>query len=242
MGQINIANSKNRDAVVYTRSVSTSSKVRYIDEKQRQVENRKILRATLDRDIRHLKEQVGDDMEALAQQMIDGDPEVGFEKFGSFLGKTARAYIDQDGKLVHRVVEWDIVRNPDGSVRERRSHKATQPNINEETPLKWTGKLMKKEKVYNKFVFSHMVQIMHYNGLTYDFLFTMAKDLEEKESLMLLGAGPKNNQPLVFQRNGTPYRGFLEGRTKGDKYALILHLSNMELKKTSQEEEGDDHA
>jgi len=27
-----------------------------------------------------------------------------------------------------------------------------------------------------------------------------------------------------------PYRGFLEGRTKGTEYCLLLHLSNIELK------------
>jgi hypothetical protein len=27
-----------------------------------------------------------------------------------------------------------------------------------------------------------------------------------------------------------PYRGFLEGRTRGDTYRLVLHLSNLELK------------
>jgi hypothetical protein len=47
---------------------------------------------------------------------------------------------------------------------------------------------------------------------------------------MLVGAGPKSNLPLVFQRGGTPYRGFLEGRTQGERYMLALHLSNMELK------------
>jgi len=30
--------------------------------------------------------------------------------------------------------------------------------------------------------------------------------------------------------NGSPYRGFLEGRVDGERYILLLHLSNMELK------------
>ena len=71
---------------------------------------------------------------------------------------------------------------------------------------------------------------MHVNGLTYDFLFSMAKELEQSESLLLLGAGAKGAQPLVLTRGGQQYRGFLEGRTQGKKYCLILHLSNMELK------------
>ena len=58
----------------------------------------------------------------------------------------------------------------------------------------------------------------------------MAQELEKADSLMLLGGGPKSNQPLILRRGGSPYRGFLEGRTDGEKYCLILHLSNLELR------------
>ena len=89
---------------------------------------------------------------------------------------------------------------------------------------------MPKEKVFNRFVFQLKQQIHHINGLTYDFLFEMAKELEAKKAVMLLGAGAKSNEPLILRRGAQAYRGFLEGRTEGDKYCLILHLSNMELK------------
>jgi hypothetical protein len=36
---------------------------------------------------------------------------------------------------------------------------------------------------------------------------------------------------LIFQTNGNPYRGFLDGRVNKKQYQLILRLSNMELKK-----------
>ena len=90
--------------------------------------------------------------------------------------------------------------------------------------------LIKKEEACRKFVFSGKLQLVHINGLTYDFLHGIASELEKEQSLMLLGAGSKSNQPLVLRRGGSPYRGFLEGRTDGRKYALILHLSNLELK------------
>ena len=79
--------------------------------------------------------------------------------------------------------------------------------------------------------------MLHINGLTYDFLFTMAEELEKKNSLMLLGGGPKSNQPLVLRRGGAPYRGFLEGRVRGDRYCLLLHLSNLELRAPVDEAE-----
>ena len=84
------------------------------------------------------------------------------------------------------------------------------------------------------------MQLMHINGLTYDFLFGMAKDLEDQQSMMLLGGGAKANEPLILRRGNSPFRGFLEGRTQGDKYCLILHLSNLELRSPEKQKPEDD--
>ena len=80
------------------------------------------------------------------------------------------------------------------------------------------------------FIFSKKYQLRHVNGLTYDFLYDMAKQLDEKNALMLIGTGTKGTQPLIFHAGGVPYRGFLEGRIEGDTYCLILHLTNLEMK------------
>ncbi len=80
------------------------------------------------------------------------------------------------------------------------------------------------------FVFSKKYQIKHINGLTYDFLFDMARQLAEKKAVMLVGGGSKGVAPLVLANGGTSYRAFLEGRVEGEKYCLILHLTNLELK------------
>jgi len=229
MGTINLSNNNNRDAMVNTETVRTALRVRWLDEKGRQATNVRILKCTVDRDCDELVKQAGA-LEKVSELLLKGDPEVDVETYGRFLSDTSRVYIDADKKIVHKVQEWEIVKNPDGTERERRPRKVAVPNTSTETPLKWSGKLMKKAEVYNKFVFAAKLQIVHVNGLTFDFLYAMAKDLEEKQSLMLMGAGPRSNLPLVLQRGGTQYRGFLEGRTQGDKYCLILHLSNMELK------------
>lgn len=233
MGTINLSNSKGRDAVVGTQSVQSTLRLRWLDKNGQRAQNARVIKATLDRDADALlKEHAGaaDPAKALGEAIIKGDPEVDVERVGGFLRDTARVYVDPDQKIVHAVTEWDVVRAPDGSVKERRPHKAPQPNVTDETPLRWSGKLLKKTEVFNKFVFSSKLQVVHVNGLTYDFLFEMAKELEQKESLLLIGAGPKSGQPLVFRRGGLPYRGFLEGRTQGDSYCLILHLSNLELR------------
>ena len=97
-------------------------------------------------------------------------------------------------------------------------------------PVAWTGKKMPIAQAYNRFIFGRKYQLSHTSGLTYDFLYAMAKELHDSQSLMLMAAGAKGNEPLIFQENGKPYRAFLEGRIDGDKYLLLMHLSNLELK------------
>jgi hypothetical protein len=241
MGEINLSNSKARDAVVATHSVRIPMKVRWLDEQGRQASTSRLLKASMDRDIRALEQQAGG-LDKVAAALLAGDPELDIERYGRFLKETSRVYVDPEGKVVRKVLQYEIVRNPDGSEKERRLKKSPAPNTATEIPLKWSGKLLKKAEVYNRYVFSGKLQIVHVNGLTYDFLFGIARELEEKESLMLVGAGPKSNQPLIFQRGGTPYRGFLEGRTRGDHYLLVMHLSNMELKAPPREPGGGDTA
>jgi hypothetical protein len=229
MPSINLSNSKGRDALVGSQAVQRPLKVRWLDEQGRQAQSARIMKGDLAHDLTALETKAGG-RDKIAQALVDGDPELDIELHGSLLKETSRVFIDPDGKIVRRIKQFEVIRNPDGSERERRPRKVAAPNTADELPLKWTGKLMKKADVYNKFVFATKRQILHVNGLTYDFLFGMAKELHEAQSMMLLGAGPKGNQPLVLTKGGQQYRGFLEGRIDGDKYCLILHLSNMELK------------
>lgn len=234
MGQINIANSAGRDALVTTDSVRSPLKVRWVDGKGRQASNTRVVKATIDRDIAALQQKLGG-LPDVATALIEDDPEIDLENTGRLLRDTSRVYVDQDREIVHKVEFWEIVRNPDGSERERRPRKMADPNIAGEVPLRWSGVYIDKAEACRKFVFAGKVQLHHINGLTYDFLYGMAKELEEKNCLMLIGAGPKSNQPLILRRGSTPYRGFLEGRTEGDKYCLLLHFSNMELKAPTEE-------
>lgn len=229
MATINLANSKGRDAVVGAQSCLKTTKVRWVDEQGRQCQSARLMKSHVAHDLASLELQAGG-REKIAELLIACDAEIDLENFGSIQKETSRVFIDPNGKIVHRVRQFEVLRNPDGTERERRPRKVAQPNASTETPLKWSGKLMKKKDVYNKFVFASKRQILHVNGLTYDFLFNMAKELEESQSFMLVGAGPKGNLPLVLTRGGQQFRGFLEGRTRGDQYCLILHLSNMELK------------
>ena len=237
MAEINLSNAGGRDAVVAAESIRSRLRVRWVDEQGRQATNQRVLKASIEQDIATLTRKCGG-LDEIADRLLDEDPEIDIELTGRFLRDTSRVYIDPDNRIVHGVQQWEIVRNPDGSERQRRPRVLPETNTAAETPLKWSGVYVKKDEAIRKFVFSGKLQLQHVNGLTYDFLYAMAKELEQRESLMLLGAGPKSNQPLVLRRGGSQYRGFLEGRTDGDKYCLLLHLSNLELKTPSQDESG----
>jgi ribosomal protein S24E len=226
---INISNAKNRDATVALEAVRPSRDVHYIDEDHNMVMNRRLLKTDVQHDLSELTKKE-DDLGKLAKKLVKDDPEIDIEKFGMFLGETSRVYVSEKG-IVHSVEEFEVITNPDGTVRDRRPRKKELQNINSDVPLKWSGKFIKKKEAVKKFVFGSKKQLIHVNGLTYDFLFEIAKELHDKDSLMLVRGGEKGDKPIVLNRGGKPYNAFLEGRVDGDAYCLILHLSNMELKK-----------
>lgn len=169
--------------------------------------------------------------DGLAQALVDEDPEVDLEHVGRSLGGTDNVFLSSAGEVLFAspsVVE--LVLGPDGSERERRAPVDGEANVNETTPLRWSKMRLKRGAAVRRFVFARSLQIHHVDGLSYDYLYAMAKELDEADEVVLVGGGPAGRDPLVFQTNGTPYRGFLEGRVDGTRYQLLLHLSNLELK------------
>ena len=183
-----------------------------------------------------LEARYGDD---LAEKLIAGDIEVDIEQVGRAIGETAVVYLSSQGDVLYAppaVVE--VLLGPDGQEKERRTPLEVPPNVNDEVPVRWTGRKIPIHDVIRRFAFRRTLQLKHVDGLTFDFLFEMAKTLHDDQVALLLGAGPKGKHPLIFQANGAPYQGFLEGRVAGEKYKLLLHLSNLELKRPKVEEEG----
>lgn len=229
MPNINLTDSRKRDAVVKAESVRITAPVRYVGPKGGRAYTRRVLKATVEHDYKSLLDQAGTP-EKLGKALVDGDPEVDIERFGTSLWNLSRVYTDPDDALVFRIEQFEVVRGPFGRTKERRPRERDEANVDDDVPLKWTGTLLPKDEAYRKFVFSSKLQIVHVNGLTFDFLYGMAEELHNANSVMLLGGGRSGKQPLVFRRGSTPYRGFLEGRVNGKQYILLLHLSNMELK------------
>ena len=236
MPEINLSNEAGRDASVNLENIAKTETVRWLDDQGRQASGIRVLKAPIQRGIHFLQKEFGD-LESISEALIQGDPEIDIESAGRYLTETSRVYVNEDKRLVHKIHAFEIIRNPDGTERGRRPKRITDANISSEHPLKWTGVFIKKEEAIRKFVFSSKLQLHHINGLTYDFLYSMAQELEKRDSLMIVGGGKKSNEPLILRRAGLPKRGFLEGRTRGKDYMLILHLSNLELKTPDEPEE-----
>src|SRR5258708_17331703 len=177
MSSFNLANPKGRDASVDAQSIRTTVRVRWLDEEGRQATGVRMVKATVEQDIRGLEADAGG-LENVAQRLIDGDPEVDIETFGRLLRETSRVFVDPHGQIVHKVVQVEVVRNPDGTERERRPRNATKQNTNTDEPIRLSGRTMKKAEGYNRFVFALKRQLLHLNGLTYDFLYSIDRDHE----------------------------------------------------------------
>lgn len=238
MKVINIADEKQRNSRVALDNKKRSQWLRRVDQQSQPIESVRIVKGSLETDLTHLVRDTS--LESLSQQLIESDPEVDLELFGKRIDGTVRIYLTPDHQPAGAVHFKEKVFSADGDLTEERDMRETEANINSELPLKWTGKLLSKAECVKKFVFTNAYQIKHVDGLTFDFLYNMAKELDEKKSLLFLGAGKKSNEPLILSRNGKQFRAFLEGRIKGNGYQLIMHLTNMELKtvpKTQEKEE-----
>ena len=170
--------------------------------------------------------------EDYSKDLIEGDPEVDLELVGKKLQNLTSVYVSSAGELIYAAPEIEeLILNPDGSERERRKPVDIDANVHDEYPIKWVGKKIPISECCRKFFFRRSVQLNHVDGLTFDFLYKMAKQLEEEQVMSLVGTGKSGKDPLIFQANGKPYRAFLEGRTQGERFKLFLHLSDMELKR-----------
>ncbi|MCU0430032.1 MAG: hypothetical protein MUF42_08680 [Cytophagaceae bacterium] len=228
MRGIDIADSKNRNTEVLYFSPAEKKKIRFISEHGEETKTQKLIKTG--KSLSQLLSAVEGDTAALAEALIEGDPEIDLELVGKYAGTVNKVYINSDLEVVHRVEKKEWVYSPKGELIEERKPKHLVANVKESTfPVKG-AKYFPKKEIFNKFIFTRKYQLRHTDGLSFDFLFGIAKELHEKDSMLLMGAGAKGNEPLVFDDGGKPYRAFLEGKIEEDRYLLVMHLSNLELK------------
>lgn len=227
MRKIHLMNEAARDATIAIDSIPEAPAPK-LGVPGRNIAFHRYLAATEAGMLPALREAHGD---GLAQALVDGDPEIDLEQVGRILGETTPVYLSADGQVLHvSPVLVDVLVGPDGAEKDRKPAVDVPANVNEPEPMKIAGRKIAKAEAITRYAFRRTVAIRHVDGLTYDFLYAIAKQLADEGTLAMLGAGPKGRDPLVFQENGSPYRGFLEGRVDGPRYMLLLHLSNLELR------------
>ena len=150
---------------------------------------------------------------------------------GRRITTTHTVYLSGAGDVLHAPPEVvELLLDPFGEERERRTPTELEANVNDAMPIRWRRRRMPRTELVRRFVIKRTLQVHHDSGITYDYLYKMAKELDEADAVVLLGAGEKGRDPLRFAQNGSPYQAFLEGRVDGPRYKLLMHLSDMELK------------
>jgi hypothetical protein len=179
------------------------------------------------------------DLPALTPElMIAGDPEIDIAQAGRRLDvEMTAAFFDPtspDPKPIGDFQLIDLVLDVAGKEKERRPHVTRTPNFNDVHPVKIVRRFPLAEAL-TSFLFRQTWQLVHEDGLTFEFLHQLAQELYQKQEMALLGAGPKGNAPLVVREAGTAFRAFLSGEVQegpqGPEYKLLVMLSDQELKR-----------
>lgn len=229
---LSITDDKKRDAHVEVASPPRPERLRWVSGKDgAPIRLERLVKSTDKTSFEALAQRFGT-MEAISTALVAGDPELDLEQVGRRLGQATRVWVGRSGQVLYAARVLSVVTAPDGTEKSRGDFVDVEATVGEDQPpIPWTGRLIPATEVVRKFVLGRKLQVRHVNGLTFEFLHSIASSLEKADKLLLVGAGPKGQSPLVFQTNGAPFRGFLEGRTDGpDRYLLVLHLSNLELK------------
>lgn len=227
---LNITDDRSRDAQIEVTGPTRAAARAFVAPDGRPVRSTRLVKTTEGHDYVALTKQFPD-AEDLAKALVSRDPEIDLEQVGRRVGTAAQVWIGPDGKVLYAARTLKVVTDAAGAEVSRDDFVDVEATVLEDKALPWTGRLFPIDRVLKSFALVQKLQLRHINGLTFDFLHGIAKTLQEKQRMLFLGSGDKGQGPLIFQRNGSPYRGFLEGRADDDGFLLVLHLSNLELKR-----------
>ena len=226
--RIRLADHRGRDATVLLMPVGESIKRRHQDTDGRPVRSVRRVRATGETCADALFAKYSDPDE-LSRSLIDGDPEIDLEMTCRSTGPCDRVHIDDDGQILYAPAVVEVRCGPDGMECERRPLSVRPSNLVTPAPPVWSGVLTPRAEIIRQYALTRAYQVMHSNALEFDFLYGIAAYLDERQALAQIGSGRRGNGPLILERNGPKYRGFLDGRVQGDAMRLVLYLAAFEL-------------
>ena len=226
--RVRLADHRGRDATVLLVPIGESVKRRHQNMDGRPVQSVRRVRATGQTCADALFARYPDPDE-LSRSLIDGDPELDVEMTGRVTGPCDRVHIDGEGQVLYAPSVVEVRCGPDGMECERRPLSMRPSNLVTPAPPVWSGVLSPRAEIIKQYALTRAYQVMHTNALEFDFLFCIAAHLDERKALAQIGSGRRGNGPLICERNGPKYRGFLDGKVQGDAMRLVLYLAAFEL-------------
>ena len=227
--RIRLADHRGRDATVLLVPISQGARIERRDIEGTSVTPVRRIKGIGDTHVDSLLRRYPDP-DDLARALIEADPEVDTELSGRVTGACDRVYLNPVGEIVYSPSPMEIRYAPDGTEAERRVRALRPANTVPSAPPAWSGVLIPADQVVRQYALVRTYQVMHTNSLEFDFLMGIAAYLHERESMALVGSGRNGRGPLVMERNGPKYRGFLCGKVDGEAMRLTLHLSRGRLK------------
>ena len=228
MRRIRLADHRGRDATVLLVPIKHHRSRHYQNTEGRTVANSRRVRSTRETSADALLAH-WPDTEELARALIDSDPEINLEMAGRATGPCDRVHLDGGGQVVYAPSIVEVRYDADGLEMERRPVKVRPSNLVCAAPPVWSGVLPPREEVVRNHALTRIYQVRHTNALEFDFLHDIAAHLDARDVMVQVGSGRRGTGPLVLERNGLSYRGFLDGRVRGDAMRLILYLSAFAL-------------
>lgn len=165
----------------------------------------------------------------LARSLMTGDPELDLEQTGCKTGDSQRIWLDGDGQPIY-VPKLEQVRHDEqGKIVQRRPLRARPGNLVPPAAPIWSGVILDRKDVLTRYALRRAWQLMHGNSLEYDFLLELARWLDKRGQMALVGRGRSGRSPLILARGARPCLGFLDGRVRGESLRLVLYLTAGEL-------------
>lgn len=231
MKRIAIQDAKGRSAVVFYENRSPQKRAPNNASQIRRI------KSTLETNYEHLFKNTQNSAEKIAETIFEKDSEIDIEKVGLKIGHLHRFFIDSNEKPATNIYFEETIYSKSGEIKEVRPYQKKHNSISDlDCPLRWSKNYIPIQIAAKKFVVSKILQLFSFDSLTFDFLYEIAALLEEKKSIINVGAGKNGNEPIVLQEGGKPYRAFLKGKVSEPakwcktrkSFKLLLLLCEME--------------
>jgi hypothetical protein len=180
--------------------------------------------------------------ENLLHEFLENDNEIDLELTGKRISRTFRILLNQDNELCYNFTEYQIQKDRQGRIIpcvecgeifcKHQIKKKTRSNINEDQkPVIFIKPMMlDKLEAIKRWSFGRSYQLRHVDGLTFKFCYELSQKLHNSGKMVLMAPIEENKpQKIILRNNTAPFYAWLEGRIKGDKYALILHRATLKI-------------